>query len=264
MKGRHRVRATKAESQKSARRGEQTELREHGICHIHYDTSCLDKLREICTTCKVIQKAAKTKPGGVVVAEDYETGEEAAWRRGTVNGNTSGIFYLNADNEFALSLFQPLFDETGAAEAMRAAGVDSPEGISPDNIDVHSAQLIIIEDRSVRISKWHQDYACVEPHQMYSAITALFTIPEGAGGLEFKPWKPGSLEDGEPRCVKYDDGKLVIFDGRLTHRTEPYEHSEGTRVVAVMDCYAGQDHKSALCKVVGDNRGNGFSRFREA
>ena len=128
-----------------------------------------------------------------MVAEDYETGQEAAFRRGTVNGNTSGICYLNADNEFALSLFQPLFDETGAAEAMRAAGADSPEL----DIDVHSAQLIIIEDRSVRVSKWHQDYACVEPHQIYSAITALFTIPEGAGGLEFKPWKPGSLEDGE-------------------------------------------------------------------
>jgi len=65
--------------------------------------------------------------------------------------------------------------------------------------------------------------------------------------------------DGAATALKYEDGQLVLFDGGLTHRTEPYEHANGMRILAVLDCYSETDQEAV--RMVGQERGNGFCRM---
>jgi len=202
----------------------------------------------------VLRKARSVKPGQTIAVDD-EFGNECCFRCATMFPNTEKMFYLNADNDVALRLFDPIFAASNLAETLSDASTGN------STFAVHSAQLIVVNDRSVRHSKWHQDYGASDCHTMYSAICALFPLPDGAGGLEFRPW--GCEEDethcaGAAQVADYDEGCLVVFDGNLTHRTQPYNDAAGPRILAVMDCYGVGDSEAQ--KLVARERGNGYSR----
>ena len=72
---------------------------------------------------------------------------------------------------------------------------------------------------------------------------------------QYKPWNSNSGNECE--VVPYDEGKMVVFDGNLDHRTQPYKQASGPRILAVVDCY-GVDDKKAW-QMVAEERGNGFS-----
>jgi len=183
--------------------------------------------------------------------DDPETGDEYCFRHATMFPNTENMFYLNADNDSALQLFEPLFEAPLVSTTLCDAAGGAP-------IKMQSAQLIVVDQPTVRVSKWHQDYRSAPRHTMFSGICAVSTLPAGAGGLEHKPWNTDG-SDGAATALKYEDGQLVLFDGGLTHRTEPYEHANGMRILAVLDCYSETDQEAV--RMVGQERGNGFCRM---
>merc|ERR1719453_530788 len=66
----------------------------------------------------------------------------------------------------------------------------------------------------------------------FTCLASLGELPRSVGGLQFWPWEsplysgpatPQSMS-APAKVHKYSPGRFVAFDGRLKHRTEPFEY----------------------------------------
>eukprot|EP00929_Paragymnodinium_shiwhaense_P083476 TRINITY_DN44507_c0_g1_i1.p1 TRINITY_DN44507_c0_g1~~TRINITY_DN44507_c0_g1_i1.p1 ORF type:complete len:333 (+),score=41.44 TRINITY_DN44507_c0_g1_i1:74-1000(+) len=147
---------------------------------------------------------------GVSYADDVSVAADMSW--------------VWAKDEKTLALFRPLYDATIEAGLLPCKDAQAP-------LQLWNASYIVQRGGKAKrgTTNFHEDYGSgVPPGLSFTLLTPLFELPADAGGLEYYPWKTPYTPDGSEKqptatCLKYRLGDMVVFDGRLSHRTEPYD-----------------------------------------
>ena len=113
-------------------------------------------------------------------------------------------------------------------------------------------------------AKLHADWAMesIPRREVYTALTPLTDLPDDVGGLivdvNSMPKRQGHFSgtttwSREKREIlhRYQRGEAVVFDGKLMHRTQPFDNAAFERVLASFSfCTAASDEGSYLPEVL--------------
>lgn len=159
-----------------------------------------------------------------VFASPYYFGVSYADNSAVANDMT----WIWAKDANTLELFRPLYD----AAVKHGLTVGGKEAKAP--LKFWNASYIVHRGGFAKrgSTTFHEDFGeKVPPGVAFTLLTPLFELPADAGGLEFYPWHKAYTPEGseaaeKAACLKYSVGEMVVFDGRLAHRTEPYDLGE--------------------------------------
>jgi len=138
--------------------------------------------------------------------------------------------WLWAHDEETLALFDDL-----ARKANLLSVLGDVDGRAED-LMLYSASFIIVKGTHLgdKETLRHADmgHKRIPRGSAFTCLTSLTELPRSVGGLQFWPWEsPLYSEPVTPESMnapaqvhKYTPGKFVAFDGRLKHRTEPFEY----------------------------------------
>jgi hypothetical protein len=159
-----------------------------------------------------------------------EGGEDAptdsrAWGC-TKSGITENMAYIWAENEAALRVFEPLAMAVSDRLCPRRDGGEQ-------HLRLLAASFIVAKPPGVRDheARPHMDWDVNLPRQASFTFLCplLYNNPregdsdnwsEQVGGIEY--WPLPLDRYAAPQVVKYEKGRVVVFDGLVQHRTQPF------------------------------------------
>lgn len=108
----------------------------------------------------------------------------------------------------------------------------------------------------------------IPPGSTFTCLTSLSELPESVGGLQFWPWEsplysepPTSASpSASPLVHKYRPGKFVVFDGRVKHRTEPFEYTRSGDL-ACCDAYESDGQLRVLVSLAFGSSDRRLARY---
>lgn len=144
-------------------------------------------------------------------------------------------------DEETLALFDELALKTNLLSVL--GGVDDRVG----DLMLYSASFIVVKGPRLGDAETlrHADmeHRRIPRGSSFTCLAPVAALPRSVGGLQFWPWEsplysdPKASQSAPPRVHKYSPGRFVAFDGRLKHRTEPFEYGRP----------AGADPRASAC-----------------
>eukprot|EP00747_Dinoflagellata_sp_TGD_P208456 gnl/TRDRNA2_/TRDRNA2_81947_c0_seq1.p1 gnl/TRDRNA2_/TRDRNA2_81947_c0~~gnl/TRDRNA2_/TRDRNA2_81947_c0_seq1.p1 ORF type:complete len:293 (-),score=31.24 gnl/TRDRNA2_/TRDRNA2_81947_c0_seq1:303-1181(-) len=168
---------------------------------------------------------------------------------------SAAMRWIWANNEETLQLFEPLF------QALIKAGMQPGPAAAPGTpLQLWSACFIVVRTTKLENTVWHVDLGAeaVPPGFGFSVLTPLYDLPPDACGIEVMPWPepydPESVNEEEGYTHQYRTGQLVAIDGKLFHRTAPFdleqEDPSFVRVLVNLDVHPAAPVSAATgCRV---------------
>ncbi|CAK0872083.1 unnamed protein product [Prorocentrum cordatum] len=108
----------------------------------------------------------------------------------------------------------------------------------------------------------------------FTCLASLGELPPSVGGLEFWPWESALYREASapqdaqvPPCVhRYRPSSFVAFDGRLKHRTQPFEYARapagaGPGAEACCDAFEAGGHLRVLVSLAFGSSDAGLARY---
>jgi len=162
--------------------------------------------------------------------------------------------WLWAHDEETLALFDEL-----ASRANLLPVLGEVDGRA-DDLMLYAASFIVVKgtklDEKETVRHADMGHRRIPRGSSFTCLTSLTELPGSVGGLQFWPWESALYSEpvtsqsmSAPAQVhKYSPGKFVAFDGRLKHRTEPFEYERGacSEALACCDAYEASGHIRVL------------------
>mmetsp|Transcript_68809 Transcript_68809/g.222361 ORF Transcript_68809/g.222361 Transcript_68809/m.222361 type:complete len:307 (-) Transcript_68809:7-927(-) len=166
-----------------------------------------------------------------------------------------------------------LFDELAAkAKLLDALGkVDDRD----EDLMLYAASFIIVKGTTLKDEETlrHADmgHRRIPRGSSFTCLASLGELPRSVGGLQFWPWEsPVYSEPATAQTLqapahvhKYQPGKFVVFDGRLKHRTEPFEYARepGAQSAMASDSYEASGHHRVLVSLAFGSSDSRLARY---
>jgi len=180
--------------------------------------------------------------------------------------------WLWAHDEETLALFDDLARKSNLLSVL--GDVDGRGG----NMMLYAASFIIVKGASLgdKETLRHADmgHRRIPRGSSFTCLASLIELPGSVGGLEFWPFEnPLYNEAVTPQSMqapahvhKYRPGKFVAFDGRLKHRTQPFEYkpepgAAGSAASACCNAYEASGNLRVLVSLAFGSSDANLARY---
>jgi len=209
------------------------ELREQGIGEIPFDPLRLAPLAEAFSKLPIEQMFVSESGNEYAV----ETPQGTATFVVAHTAVTDRMRWFWACDEATLELF-----DAAASECLATLKAAVTEGSS---LMLFSACFVVVRGTHLSLDqvKSHIDWGHprIQVGEAFTCMTPLDPFPSSVGGLHVWPW------NGEERVHRYQFGSYATIDGKLMHRTEPFDYVRGgPEEAAVCEAYENGGHLRVL------------------
>jgi len=236
------------------------EMKHRGVAWLPFEEDAIADLAQIFRNLPDIEELFEDSTEGSIGCEAPSAGGPARFilNKSKISEN---MRWLWAYDEDTLARFDEFVSKANLLSVL--GNVDG----RADDLMLYSASFIIVKGSKLEDSETlqHLDmgHRRIPRGSSFTCLTSLTELPGSVGGLQFWPWNCHVAEhqsewyycdatrNAAPQVHKYRPGKLVAFDGRLRHRTEPFEYDRSlvgadSEALATCDAYEAGGHIRVL------------------